>query len=126
MKTVIKDIDGKVINIGPWDYKMGPVMGDDLEKPIKDRFGKTIAYEQKQVGEVPTNPLPDGAYEDQADVVEGPDGGFYVATDYKALRQISYPSICDQLDALYHAGLMPPEMAAKIAAVKAEYPKSGQ
>jgi hypothetical protein len=125
MQLVIKDKTGQVINIGPWDYKMALVMGDDLERPILNRHGDTIGYEQKQVGEVPTNPLPDGAYEDQAEVIDGADGGKYASCDYRALRRDAYPSIGDQLDALYHAGLMPPDMAAKIAAVKARYPKSG-
>ena len=34
-----------------------------------------------------------------------------------------YPSIGDQLDALYHAGVFPEDMAAKIKIVKDEYPK---
>jgi hypothetical protein len=42
---------------------------------------------------------------------------------YKSLRKAEYPSIGDQLDALYHAGLFPQEMADKIAAVKLKYPK---
>ena len=45
------------------------------------------------------------------------------ATTYSNARRKEYPSIGDQLDALYHAGLFPPEMAAAIAAVKAKYPK---
>lgn len=38
-------------------------------------------------------------------------------------RVQSYPSIGDQLDALFHAGVFPPEMAAQIQAVKDKYPK---
>lgn len=38
-------------------------------------------------------------------------------------RQMSYPPIGDQLDALYHAGVFPPEMAEKIKAVKDSFPK---
>lgn len=37
-------------------------------------------------------------------------------------RRNNYPSIGDQLDALYHAGIFPPDMAAKIQAVKDAYP----
>lgn len=43
--------------------------------------------------------------------------------EYQRLRAPEYPSIGDQLDALYHAGLFPEEMAAKIQAVKEKYPK---
>ena len=39
-------------------------------------------------------------------------------------RAASYPPIGDQLDALFKAGAFPPEMAAKIAEVKARFPKA--
>ena len=42
---------------------------------------------------------------------------------YKDDRKMAYPEIGDQLDALYHAGVFPKEMADKIKAVKAKYPK---
>lgn len=45
------------------------------------------------------------------------------ATGYIYDRQNAYPSIGDQLDALYHAGVFPEDMAAQIAAVKAANPK---
>jgi len=38
-------------------------------------------------------------------------------------RKSEYPPIGDQLDALFHAGVFPEEMAAKIQAVKDKYPK---
>lgn len=42
---------------------------------------------------------------------------------YQRERWANYPSLGDQLDALYHAGIFPEEMAAKIRAVKELYPK---
>lgn len=42
---------------------------------------------------------------------------------YKFDRASEYPSIGDQLDALFHAGVFPPEMAEQIQAVKNKYPK---
>lgn len=42
---------------------------------------------------------------------------------YKEQRVREYPSIGDQLDALFHAGVFPEEMAAQIQAVKDKYPK---
>ena len=42
---------------------------------------------------------------------------------YTAVRSAMYPSIGDQLDALYHAGIFPEEMANKIKEVKDKYPK---
>lgn len=43
---------------------------------------------------------------------------------YRELRAREYPPIGDQLDALYHAGIFPAEMAAQIRAVKDKYPKT--
>ena len=45
------------------------------------------------------------------------------ANAYKEQRASAYPSIADQLDALFHAGVFPAEMAAAIQAVKDKYPK---
>jgi len=41
-------------------------------------------------------------------------------------RLAEYPSIGDQLDALFHAGVFPAEMAATIQAVKDKYPKGAE
>lgn len=154
MKTkVIRDAAGAVINIGPWDYQMEPIMADDHDKPIyckgepimADDLDKPIyvdgeptgtfkqrvvAYEQilvgygqKQVGERARNPLPDGAHESEADVVTGGDGGLYAAENYRGLRAGEYPPIGDQLDALFKAGLFPSDMATALQAVKEKFPK---
>lgn len=45
------------------------------------------------------------------------------ALTYAQKRAGEYPSIGDQLDALFHAGVFPAEMAATIQAVKDKYPK---
>lgn len=45
------------------------------------------------------------------------------ANSYKDKRADEYPSIGDQLDALFHAGVFPSDMADKIQAVKDKYPK---
>jgi hypothetical protein len=45
------------------------------------------------------------------------------ATEYQKSREKEYPPIGDQLDALFHAGVFPAEMAAKLQAVKDKYPK---
>jgi hypothetical protein len=42
--------------------------------------------------------------------------------EYRRNRAGAYPSIAEQLDALYHAGVFPPDMAAKIREVKDKYP----
>ena len=47
----------------------------------------------------------------------------YDAQAYARNRQTDYPPIGDQLDALYHAGVFPTDMAAKIKKVKDDNPK---
>ena len=47
----------------------------------------------------------------------------YDANEYQRNRIPEYPSIGDQLDALFKAGVFPDDMAAKIQAVKDKYPK---
>jgi hypothetical protein len=42
---------------------------------------------------------------------------------YIEQRRLEYPAIGDQLDALFHAGVFPADMAAQIQAVKDKYPK---
>lgn len=63
MTKIYRDANGKCINIGEWDLKI------DLMLPDGERI---------------TNPIPDGAYEDQAEVVTGWDGGLYLADDPRA------------------------------------------
>jgi DNA-directed RNA polymerase subunit F len=48
----------------------------------------------------------------------------FSSLSYAQKRAFEYPSIGDQLDALYKAGVFPDDMAEKIAEVKAKYPKS--
>ncbi len=55
----------------------------------------------------------------EVDVIEAA----WAANAYKEKRRNSYPPSGDQLDALYHAGVCPEEMAEKLQAVKAANPK---
>ena len=47
----------------------------------------------------------------------------YDAKEYQRKRAAEYPSIGDQLDALWKGGDAAAEMLAKVQAVKAKYPK---
>jgi hypothetical protein len=47
----------------------------------------------------------------------------YNTKEYQRQRAPEYPPITDQLDALFHAGVFPPEMAEQIQAIKDKYPK---
>lgn len=44
-------------------------------------------------------------------------------TEYQRLRAPDYPSITDQLDALWKGGAAAEEMLARVQAVKSQYPK---
>ena len=46
----------------------------------------------------------------------------YDSQAYARNRQAEYPPIGDQLDALFHAGVFPADMAAQLQAVKDKYP----
>lgn len=48
----------------------------------------------------------------------------FEALTYGKKRQNEYPSLGDQLDALYHAGVFPTDMADRIKAIKEKYPKA--
>jgi len=50
--------------------------------------------------------------------------GFSIPPAYVSQRQMEYPSIADQLDAMWKGGTEAAVMRAKINAVKAKYPKS--
>ena len=47
----------------------------------------------------------------------------FEAKEYQRKRVVEYPSIGDQLDALFHAGVFPSDMAEQIQAIKDKYPK---
>jgi hypothetical protein len=49
---------------------------------------------------------------------------FFNSLTYQQKRVTEYPSIGDQLDALYKAGVFPAELAAQIKTVKDKYPKA--
>jgi hypothetical protein len=47
----------------------------------------------------------------------------YISTEYQRLREPEYPSIGDQLDALWKGGAAAAAMLEQVQAVKAKYPK---
>ena len=69
MQKVIKDKDGKIINIGDWDC-----------------CSDTVANEEGEDVVIETNPMPEGAYEDTVEIVKGWDGGLYEANDPRRLN----------------------------------------
>lgn len=86
---VIKDIEGNIINIGEWDYQIRreQVTVEDIDEGTGETYQRPV-YDQLPDGgfaertrQVFGNPLPEGAYEDEADIVTGWDGGLYEASD---------------------------------------------
>ena len=86
--------EGNWITIAGLDYDT-IVLQDGISMPSKEEFDKVKA----EVEQLSSN------------------------LEYRNLREKEYPAVGDQLDALFHAGVFPPEMAAKIQAIKDKYPK---
>lgn len=101
---VVRDKDGQIINIGPWDYMPAEeptkkTIKVPIKVPIKlpngefmvngkgERMHRETTDERIEEGieVVNQNPLPDGAYECEADIVEGLHGGLYEASDPRRL-----------------------------------------
>ncbi|UNL94007.1 XkdW family protein [Paenibacillus polymyxa] len=73
---MIKDVvvlDGQVINIGPWDYKLLSVMVSPAEHDDEGNVTKEAVYEDRV-----TNPLPEGTVIEQQEIEVAPDGGLIV------------------------------------------------
>jgi hypothetical protein len=95
-------LNGQIINVGDWDY--------------------CISLDEEG-NEVITNPIPEGTVEEDVEYVHDAKGRIRHADDYYYLRKAEYPSIGDQLDALFAAGLFPKDMTEKLQAIKDKYPK---
>lgn len=76
---IYRDADGKVINIGDWDYKITrvPELDPETQQPLFQRL-ESGDFVPKTVQKA-LNPLPTGATEGEADVEIREDGGLYVA-----------------------------------------------
>ncbi|KQO90913.1 hypothetical protein ASF36_22045 [Methylobacterium sp. Leaf90] len=76
MMTVFRNADGAIENIGPWDYKFSEVQRfDEAGQVVTDENGAPV------VDRIAGNPMPDSLAEDEAYIIEGPDGGLYEAGD---------------------------------------------
>ena len=86
----------------------------DLHKAIRALYDNVVTIDGEIAYDVDNNIVEVDM--DQVNAWQNPDL-------YKEQRVAEYPSIGDQLDALFHAGVFPEEMAAQIQAVKDKYPK---
>jgi hypothetical protein len=90
---IFRDAAGGIINIGDWDYRVTRVQvtvevedketGESSRQPVFDQLPDGSFVPRTQ--QVFANPLPEGAYEDEADIVTGWDGGLYEASDPRRL-----------------------------------------
>lgn len=70
IKTCVFDANGNLINIGEWDYMVRPV-----QVGVDEETGDPIYEDQ------PTNPLPEGAYTEEREVVYDEVYGWRLADD---------------------------------------------
>ena len=75
---IYRDASGALINIGEWDYAY---QEQTVLKTNADAVGYSVETEI-----VAKNPMPDGVLENEAEIIEGWDGGLYLANDPKALK----------------------------------------
>jgi hypothetical protein len=93
-------------------------------KLFKDSDGNTFAYEEDGSQDHLISPdlIPITSEEEQ-ELNSAKYEAYLNTLSYSDRRRLEYPSIGDQLDALFHAGIFPAEMAARIQAIKDKYPK---
>lgn len=140
------DKDGNLINIGEWDPMPEQVeietrevlvdVPDDYNLQPYERWYREIPGMKKIVRietafeTVERNPIPEGAYSEEREVIQTEDGGYVLAEDYAALRRAAYPgySPFDLIDEILKVIDIPPgskleEIQQQRLDVKATYPK---
>ena len=121
MKNVIQlDSDGYFLGVTVADESplepgvfLYPANTIDAEFPVLAE-GERAKWENEWIIESPTPQPPEPIPDPEPELT------------YAEKRALEYPPIGDQLDALFHAGVFPPEMAAQLQAVKDKYPKETQ
>jgi hypothetical protein len=118
-------LNGKIINIGDWDYKKQKHIVSPAETDDNGNIIKETVYKDEV-----TNPMPDGAIEEDVDIAESADGGLCSADDYANLRKAAYPTQnpWDVLDEVLKVISIPEgsrlaTIQAERTAVKGRYPK---
>jgi hypothetical protein len=111
---------GVVKAIGSLDQKAGRQGSASVNDPVTNasEFGSKVTWYDNDGVEI-SSPYTWNEVSTELDALSAVE----VANAYKQKRQDAYPHIGDQLDALYHAGVFPDEMAAKLKAVKDANPK---
>ena len=124
-KTVWKSRDASTtianespLEEGIWHIPAGTT---EVEPPSFNNATHTCSFDGTN-WVVEAIPAP-AAEQEEWEKMRFPSKAEYDATQYKRDRQLEYPTLGDQLDALYHAGTFDATMTATIKAVKDKYPK---
>ena len=106
--------------IGSLDLKNDSSGGASVSDPVTNasEFGSKITWYDDNGAEI-SSPYSWSEVSTELDALITAEA----ANAYKQKRREAYPDIGDQLDALFHAGVFPEEMAAQLQAVKAAHPK---
>ncbi len=106
--------------IGSLDQKAGRQGSASINDPVtnESEFGSKITWFDNEGAEI-SSPYTWNEVSAELDALTA------AAADIAWIqnRRDAYPDIGDQLDALYHAGVFPDDMAAKLKAVKDANPK---
>jgi hypothetical protein len=106
MKNYYVVLEGKVINVGPWQDKI---------QQIDEKTNEVILVD---------NPMPEGAVYGEFDIEYLADGQIVLASDYVELRKAEYPNVTEYLDAIVKNDTDAiKDYINKCKAVKKKYPK---
>lgn len=89
MKKICYVLDGKVINIGEWDFQKKKIEIEPAQYDEQGNIVKEAIYE-----EIITNPIPEGTMIEERDFEYDPDRGWYEVGVYLK------PTIQERLEAL--------------------------
>lgn len=113
MKTKCWVQNGKVIHVGEeWPHC---VVTEPV--PIEDDPDAVV------VATVDLNPIPEGAQLVETELAFSDRGRICLPTDHVTLRGDAYPTIGDQLDALWKGGKAAEAMRMQIVSIKNRFPK---
>lgn len=113
---------GKALeNLGVFNYRLDGIPTNEQE--FNSMFKKVVGEDENKSAILSDDVSTFGVTWNQVSAELNRITDEYNKTEYQRQRAPEYPAIGDQLDALFHAGIFPPEMAAKIQAIKDKYPK---
>lgn len=121
--TKVFVIGNRIEHRGDWDFQPHDI--EVCDNPWIDEGEAPEDWDYHYRKEtVIGNPIPDGAEEIDAQIVESAKGRLLLADDWHSLREDAYPSLKDQLDAMWKGGEAAQEMAALVQSIKDRYPKT--